>query len=203
MKKRGSLSEKTVDPDPFTQFYRWYREHSEATPVYPDSFSLGTASGNGRVSVRTVLLKEYDRRGFVFFTNYNSLKGEQLVENPSAAMLFYWPESSRQVRIEGRVEKISGEESTEYYHSRPRQSRIGVWASTQSKKIPGRDYLEKRFADYTLKFTGRQVPRPQYWGGYRIVPDRFEFWQEGLHRLHDRIIYLPSDGSWRISRLSP
>jgi pyridoxamine 5'-phosphate oxidase len=198
-----SLSEHSVDKDPFIQFDQWYRERLMSVKKYPDSVSLGTASADGTVSVRTVLLKEYDSRGFVFFTNYKSKKGNQLAENPNAAMLFFWPERMRQVRIEGRVEKISEEESEKYFSSRPRESRIGSWASSQSHTIPGREYLDERVSFFTEKFKGKPVPKPPHWGGFRIIPSMFEFWQEGKSRLHDRLVYIPGKKGWSVKRIAP
>ena len=198
-----ALSEQSLEKDPFIQFDNWFRKRMSSEIIYPDAFSLGTASADGRVSVRTVLLKGHDDKGFIFYTSYTSHKGKQLGQNPSAAMLFYWPELSRQIRIEGSVEKISEAESKAYFASRPRESRIGAWASDQGKQIPDREYLEKRFTEFSKKFSGKPVPKPQYWGGYRIVPTRFEFWNEGKHRLHDRIVYTLSGEKWKMARLSP
>jgi pyridoxamine 5'-phosphate oxidase len=202
-KMSRTLSENSVDKDPFVQFDKWYREHLTGAEKYPDSFSLGTASADGTVSVRTVLLKGFDSRGFVFFTNYKSKKGRQLSENPNAAMLFYWPHSSRQVRIEGRVEKISDEESELYFNSRPRESRIGAWASSQSTIIPGKDHLDELVKRFSSEFKGKPIPKPPHWGGFRIIPGMFEFWQEGKHRLHDRLVYAPGKNGWTIKRLAP
>jgi pyridoxamine 5'-phosphate oxidase len=203
MAKSKFLSEHSVDKDPFLQFYNWYREHLLDGNNYPESFSLGTASADGTVSVRMVLLKEYDNHGFVFFTNYKSKKGMQLSENPKVAMLFYWPESGRQIRVEGRAEKISENESEKYFSSRPRQSRIGAWASNQSTIIQSRDFLNEQMSLFTGRFKGKQIPKPAYWGGFRIIPEMFEFWQEGKFRLHDRIIYVYGKKGWRIKRLAP
>lgn len=197
------LSEKSVDNDPFILFEKWYRERISSAVLYPEAFSLATASPSGEVSVRTVLLKNFGNDGFVFFTNYSSKKGRQLESNPVAAMLFYWPEKGRQVRVEGVVKKISAEDSFKYFSSRTRENRIGAWASNQSNSIPGRDYLEKRFSEFKTKFRGKDVPLPPSWGGYRIIPSSFEFWQEGKHRLHDRLLYSFSTNGWKISRLSP
>jgi pyridoxamine 5'-phosphate oxidase len=192
MTRSRTLSENEADKDPFVQFDRWYQERQMQKTAYPDSFSLATASIEGTVSVRTVLLKGYDSSGFVFFTNYKSKKGRQLAENPNAAMLFYWPESGRQIRIEGRVEKISEEESKIYFNSRPRESRIGAWASSQSTVIPGRSHLEEQVKHFTSVFRGKPIPKPPHWGGFRIIPGMFEFWQEGRFRLHDRLVYTPA-----------
>jgi pyridoxamine 5'-phosphate oxidase len=197
------LSEKSVDPDPFLQFEKWYGERTSQDVLYPNAFSLATASSEGDVSVRIVLLKDFTNAGFVFFTNYSSKKGNQLTENRKAAMLFFWPEKGRQIRIEGAVEKISAEESYDYFATRPRESRIGAWASEQSSAIPGKEFLDDRFNDFKEKFKGKNIPLPLNWGGFRLIPSWFEFWQEGKYRLHDRIIYSMSDTGWIIKRLAP
>jgi len=197
------LSEKTVDPDPFLQFRIWYNEHLEAGFAIPDAVSLGTASADGRVSVRTVLLKGYDENGFVFFTNYLSKKGNQLSENAFAALLFYWAESGRQVRVEGITEKITENESSLYFGTRPRDSQISAWTSEQSSVIPDRLHLEKRHQFYKSRFENKPVEKPPQWGGFRLIPDIIEFWSEGEFRLHDRIVYTRKDYVWTISRLAP
>ena len=203
MARFKSLSENSVDKDPFVQFGQWYKKRLSSVTVYPDAFSLGTSTADGKVSVRTVLLKDFDYSGFVFFTNYQGRKGKELTENPRAAMLFFWPESGRQVRIEGRVEKVTSEESDKYFSSRPRESRIGAWASRQSTVIPGKDHLLERVSHYSEKYRGKEIPRPSYWGGFRIIPEVFEFWQEGKYRLHDRLLYTPGKKGWIIKRLAP
>lgn len=197
------FSEQNFDPDPFRQFDIWYKERTLKVSVYPDAFSLATSFSDGHVSVRIILLKEYDETGFVFFTNYNSKKGRQLVENKHAAMLFFWPESERQVRIEGYVEKLAGKDSDRYFKSRPRESQIGAWASDQSTVIRDRSFLEKKVGYYSQLYSSRQVERPPHWGGFRLVPLSFEFWQEGEFRLHDRILYSRNSNSWEKARLSP
>ena len=197
------LSENTADPDPFIQFGAWYKERLSSVKLYPDAVSLATSSKDGHVSVRTVLLKDYSKAGFVFFTNYKSKKGSQLTENASAAMLFYWPESGRQVRIEGHVEKVSRKESELYFRSRPRVSQIGAWASEQSTIIPDRKYLDDRVAFFSNKFSDRNVELPPHWGGYILIPELIEFWQEGEFRLHDRIQYTRKENYWLIERLAP
>lgn len=202
MARTKNLSEDSVDKDPFIQFDRWYKERILLV-TYPDSVSLATSSADGTVSVRTVLLKGYDSIGFVFFTNYKSKKGRQLNENPNAAMLFYWPETGRQIRIEGRVEKISEEESTQYFNSRPRESRIGAWASSQSSVIPGKSHLDEQVKRFSSEFRGKPIPKPPHWGGFRIIPELFEFWQEGKFRLHDRLVYTRGKTGWIIQRLAP
>jgi pyridoxamine 5'-phosphate oxidase len=150
-----------------------------------------------------VLLKDYDGNGFVFFTNYNSRKGIQLASNPHGALLFYLPEYARQIRIEGTIEKVSAQESDDYFATRPVESRISAWASEQSSVIPDRDFLRKKYDFYRNMFSEKEVPRPEYWGGFRLVPDWFEFWQEGEFRLHDRLTYSRSNGIWIIKRLAP
>ena len=203
MKKRNILSGNSVDADPFKQFKKWYGERLRTKITYPDSVSLGTSTLDGIVSVRTVLLKDYSDVGFTFFTNFNSKKGKQLLQNPKAAMLFYWPESGRQVRIEGAVNKVSEDESEAYFRSRPRESQIGSWASEQSTVIRDRQHLEKRVEYFKSKFEDIPVEKPSHWGGFRLVPYLIEFWQEGEFRLHDRIIYTRREDSWHIERLSP
>jgi pyridoxamine 5'-phosphate oxidase len=203
MVRYKSLSKKSVEKDPFVQFEKWYSERLVSGISKPNAFSLATSTSKGDVSSRTVLLKEYSRAGFVFFTNYSSKKGKQMSENKKTAMLFYWPEKGRQVRVEGTVEKISPEESLIYFSSRPRESRIGAWASEQSSTITDREYLDKRFSGFIEKFKGKAVPLPPHWGGFRIIPSWFEFWQEGRHRLHDRITYQSPGRGWIISRLAP
>jgi pyridoxamine 5'-phosphate oxidase len=197
------LSEMTVDADPFLQFREWYSVHLEAGITIPDTVSLGTASSAGRVSVRTVLLKGYDGNGFVFFTNYKSIKGRQLSENPSAALLFYWSESGRQVRIEGTTEKVSETESAAYFITRPRESQISAWASEQSSVIPDRRCLEEKYEFHKTRFENKEVEKPPHWGGFRLIPDFFEFWRDGEFRLHDRIVYTREGLVWKIHRLAP
>jgi pyridoxamine 5'-phosphate oxidase len=197
------FSEKDVDDDPYVQFRKWYNEHLETEVAIPDTVTLGTASTEGRVSVRTVLMKDYDDKGFIFFTNYNSKKGMQMEENPSAAMHFYWPEAGRQVRIEGIIERLSEAESSVYFMTRPRESQISAWASEQSSVIPDRQYLEKRYEYFKIKYENKHVEKPPHWGGFRLIPDFFEFWHDGAFRLHDRIVYTKGDESWIINRLAP
>ena len=203
MKNIKDFSEKTVDLNPFVQFRNWYNEHLASGIAIPDSVSLASASADGQISARTVLLKDYDETGFVFFTNYESRKAIQLLSNPRAALLFYWPESGRQVRIEGTTEKISVKDSESYFHKRPKESQLSAWASKQSSVIPNRQYLDDRYNLYKNKFSDKTVDRPLYWGGFRIIPDWFEFWQEGKFRLHDRLSYIKKRELWEIQRLSP
>jgi pyridoxamine 5'-phosphate oxidase len=198
------LREEDLAPDPYQQFDRWLREALAAELYEPYAMTLATATPDGKPSVRTVLLRGSDERGFVFYTNYESRKGEELAANPHAALLFFWAELERQVRIEGRVEKVSPEESDAYFQGRPRESCLGAWASAQSRVIADRGVLERRMRELEEEFTGRSVPRPQYWGGYRVVPSVLEFWQGGAHRLHDRLCYFREEkGGWVIRRLSP
>ena len=193
----------SFESDPFTMFSRWYNEHLRNNPGYPGSFSLASSDNERNVSARIVLLKEYNFGGFIFYTNYESKKGIQISENNKVAMLFYWPESSRQVRVEGKAYKISTEESARYFASRPRESQIGAWASNQDIILPDRVFLENRYREYESEFMGKDVPLPPYWGGFNIVPSWFEFWQEGNHRLHNRISFNYEDKRWKISLLSP
>lgn len=197
------LSEDSVNENPFIQFDTWYREHLSSGATIPESVSLGTSTAEGRVSVRTVLLKEYGENGFVFFTNYNSKKGSQLSDNPNVALLFYWPESGRQVRIEGIAEMISSADSELYFSIRPRDSQLSAWASKQSTVVPGRHHLEEQHEYYKKLFLNRNVDRPPYWGGFRITPSWFEFWQNDERRLHDRLTYTLLNNAWILKRLAP
>jgi pyridoxamine 5'-phosphate oxidase len=203
MAETNNFSEETVDADPFFQFRVWYEEHSKYSISIPDAVSLGTASSDGNVSVRTVLLKDYNDHGFVFYTNYKSRKGLQLSANNRAALLFYWPESGRQIRIEGFTEKTSEADSSKYFNSRLRESQLSAWASEQSTVIPDRRYLEKKFDYYKNLFFDKTVSRPDHWGGFRLIPEWFEFWQEGPFRLHDRLTYTKRDNIWVLERLAP
>lgn len=198
------LHRRDLDPDPFRQFAAWFQAAAETKPVEPNAMTLATAGPSGRPSARTVLLKEHDARGFVFFTSYEGRKGQELAVNPQADLLFYWDQLARQVRIGGRVEKVSRAESEAYWRTRPRASQLGAWASHQSEPIADRETLEARYRAEEERYAGRDVPLPPAWGGYRLVPDRFEFWQGRAHRLHDRFRYtLRSGGQWLIERLCP
>ena len=200
---REGLTEEHVAADPFVQFRHWMDEAIAAELPEPTAMSLATADGEGRPSSRMVLLKGFDSDGFVFFTNYNSHKGREIAENPFAALNFFWPELERQVRITGRVSKVSAEESDEYFKTRPFTSRVGAWASDQSERIDSRLTVAAKAAKLLVKYATGNVPRPPHWGGYRVVPDKIEFWQGRPSRLHDRILYELVDGVWKISRLSP
>jgi pyridoxamine 5'-phosphate oxidase len=201
---RDGLEESELDPDPFHQFAKWYEEAPEDGITTPNAMSLATASSDGMPSIRTVLLKLYDERGFVFFTNYGSNKARQINENPQAALLFPWISQGRQIIITGAVEKVPTSESLSYFLSRPRGSQIGAWASNQSSMISSRSVLEKGFEQIMEKFRNREVPLPDFWGGYRVKPRVFEFWQGRRNRLHDRFQYHDEgNGAWSIHRLSP
>src|SRR5438552_1822468 len=180
------LERSDLDPDPLRQFNRWFEDAQGAVRA-PEAMAIATATGRGAPSVRMVLLKGFDERGFVFFTGYGSRKARDLSANPSAALLLYWDPLGRQVRIEGAVERTSPEESERYFHSRPRASQIAALASRQSQPVGGRDALDERFAELESELTGRDVPLPEEWGGFRLVPDSFEFWQHRENRLHDRL----------------
>jgi len=192
-----------LHPDPVVQFSNWFRDAEQARAPQPEAMTLATADRQGRPSARIVLLRGVDERGFVFFTNYTSRKGEELQANPAAALLFYWPETSRQVRIEGRVAPLDPATSDAYFASRPRGSQLGAHASPQSRAIPDRAFLERHYDELTRKYADRQVPRPGHWGGYRLIPEVIEFWQQGEHRLHDRLRYRRSGEGWSVERLAP
>jgi len=198
-----ALSKETADANPIRQFGRWYEEALASGVPEADAMTLATSTREGAPAARIVLLKSYNDRGFVFYTNYESRKGKELAENAQACLLFYWLSVKQQVRIEGTVEKISGAESDEYFHSRPLGSKLGAWASNQSEVIDTRAELEKRFEEFGWKF-GDNIPRPPHWGGYRLKPHTIEFWQGRENRLHDRLRYrLQEDGTWLIERLGP
>ena len=198
-----SFGEADVLDDPFELFSAWYERAAAEVPL-AESVCVATVDGNGAPDARMVLLKDFDERGFRFFTNEQSVKGEQLGARPVAAMVFYWRELDRQVRVRGAVERLGPEESDEYFATRPRESRIGAWASPQSRPLGGRDELERRVAEAEERWPGEDVPRPPHWGGYRVVPEQIEFWQGQVGRLHDRFRYeREPDGSWAWTRLAP
>ncbi|MEH6453212.1 MAG: pyridoxamine 5'-phosphate oxidase [Psychromonas sp.] len=189
--------------DPFEFFNGWLKQAENNGIILPESMSISTCSTEGRPSSRMVLLKEVDQKGFVFFTNYGSRKATELEANPYAALLFHWNILQRQVRIEGTIERISKEESNAYFQSRGRGSRIGAWASHQSQELDDRETLVQRVKYYEDKFAGKEVPLPEFWGGYRVVPDKIEFWQGKADRLHDRFVYQPVNNEWKMTRLNP
>lgn len=198
-----SLDEASVARDPIAQFGEWYERALSAEKPLPHAVALATATRSGRPSARMVLLKDFDARGFVFFTNYRSRKGEELANNGRGMLLFYWGVLARQVRVEGRITKVARRESDDYFATRPRGSQLSAWASSQSRAIPGRAVLEKRMIELAHRYPDR-VPRPPYWGGYRLTPEAIEFWQSREDRLHDRILYRRvKGGGWTIQRLAP
>ena len=199
-----SLLETDVNADPFIQFQTWFDAAVTAQLPEPNAMTIATATVDGIPSARVVLLKAVDPRGFVFFTNYNSHKAQELTANPQAALVFLWTEMERQVRIQGRVEKISPAESDDYYYSRPAGSRLGAWASEQSQVIPDRSILEDRLASLKAQHPDGDIPRPEHWGGFRVIPTVIEFWQGRSSRLHDRLRYRWDKATgWTIDRLSP
>jgi len=200
--KKSMLTDGNLDPDPVGQFTAWFGEASKTDIPDPNAMALSTSDTSGRPSSRIVLLKGFDERGFVFFTNYDSRKGKELAANPQASLLFFWDRLERQIRIEGRVERTSQEESDKYYQTRPYTSRLGAWASKQSEPLSSRFRLMRDVAGLMMKYPVNP-PLPPFWGGYRLVPDAFEFWQGRESRLHDRFRYDLMNCSWRVSRLYP
>ena len=201
---KAGLSEKDLNSDPIAQFGVWFQQALDADLLEPNAMTLATATPDGKPTARIVLLKGVDERGFVFYTNYESQKGQQLIANPYAALVFLWDKLERQIRIEGKVVKLSREESTEYFHSRPKASQLGAIASDQSRVIPNREVLEQKLDELKTKYQDETVPIPEHWGGFRVIPNHIEFWQGRPSRLHDRLVYdLQSDRSWQIQRLAP
>lgn len=197
------LLEDNIHDDPVEQFSVWFEQALRSEVKEPNAVSLATATADGKPSARIVLLKGFDKRGFRFFTNYESRKARELDENPHASLCFFWQELERQVRIEGKVKKLSREESENYFSKRPRLSQIGAWASRQSEKVESRDQMEAKFREFQEKFEDEPVPAPEFWGGYRLHPTSIEFWQGREGRLHDRLLYTKSSDSWKITRLAP
>ena len=198
------LEEVEASADPIQQFERWWQDVLNAELPEPNGMTLATVGSNGRPSARIVLLKGFDQRGFTFFTNYDSRKGKELAETPHGAIVFWWEPLERQVRIEGTVERLTDAESDAYYHSRPKSSRLGAWASPQSQMIDSRQILEDKQQALEQQYEGiKNVPRPPHWGGFRLVPDRIEFWQGRSSRLHDRLCYVKTDTGWSRMRLAP
>lgn len=198
-----SLNESEVSADPIAQFEFWLNEAIESQLPEPNAMTLATSTFEGKPSARVVLLKQFNTEGFSFFTNYDSRKGKNLLQNPYAAINFYWPELERQVRIEGKVAKVSDSESDKYFRTRPEKSKIGAWASPQSSVIPSRRYLENLMSDFDEEFHKKSIVRPKNWGGYILKPTLFEFWQGRPNRLHDRIQYSFINEKWVIERLAP
>jgi pyridoxamine 5'-phosphate oxidase len=201
--KTAQLTENDVDANPLHQFGKWFSAALDAQLYEPNVMTLATADRYGKPSARIVLLKEYDENGFVFYTNYESKKGQDLLENPEAALVFFWAELERQVRIEGVVSKVDPQTSANYFHSRPTGSQIGAMASPQSSILNSRESLEDKVVQLSKEYEGKEIPHPAHWGGYLIEPTHMEFWQGRPSRLHDRIVYDLVDGSWIINRLAP
>ena len=201
---RDGLLEADADPDPFIQFKVWFDQVLSTSIIEPNAMTLATVGASGQPKARIVLLKHFDDRGFTFFTNYNSHKGQELEQTPQAALVFWWGELERQIRIEGSIEKVDIAESDGYFSLRPWESRLGAWASQQSEVIESRDILEKRLEKLKSEYADLTVPRPPHWGGFRLIPDRLEFWQGRPSRLHDRLCYRRlKEGQWLRERLSP
>jgi pyridoxamine 5'-phosphate oxidase len=198
-----TLTKASVAADPFHQFSVWLDEALRSEIIDANAMTLATSTKDGRPSARVVLLKSFDKDGFVFYTNYKSKKAQDLAANPYASLHFFWPQLERQIEICGTVGKVSREESIEYFASRPPDSQLGAWASNQSSQIPERKVLEEQMAQLKTKYDGAEIPCPEFWGGFRLVPDSFEFWQGRASRLHDRICYERKDEGWEIIRLSP
>jgi pyridoxamine 5'-phosphate oxidase len=198
------LSEEDLDPDPVVQFQRWFEEAKAAGAFQPEAAAVATATPDGAPSVRMVLVKRADRSGFVFYSNYESRKGRELAANPRAALMFHWDVLGRVVRLEGAVQRTTREESVGYAHSRPRGSQLSAAASPQSRPVPDRSWLEQRVAELDDAYAGADVPLSDSWGGFRLSPERFEFWQHRKSRLHDRLVYTPAGGGgWNVERLAP
>jgi len=199
----ATFDEGVAHPQPFIQFVHWFDQAIEAGITEPNAMTLATASKDGKPSARVVLLKALDELGFVFYTNYESQKGQQLQANPNASLVFLWLDLQRQVRVEGYIEKVSEEESDAYFSVRPKASQIGAHVSPQSQVIPDRSFMEQRYWALEKEFANKEVPRPENWGGYRLIPERIEFWQGRQSRLHDRLLYEKNNEGWSIKRLAP
>ncbi len=200
---RAGLHKSGIAADPLEQFHSWFEDVLNANLHEPNAMTLATATPDGKPSARIVLLKGYDERGFVFYTNYRGRKASELEANPNCTLAFYWADLERQVRIEGRIARVTAEESDAYFASRPRGSRIGAWASEQSRTVESRERLEDRLRKLEAEYEDREIPRPPFWGGYRVEPEAIEFWQGRENRLHDRLVYQLEDGRWTTMRLQP
>lgn len=200
---KQTLDKKDVDANPIVQFTKWFKEAVESKVNEPNAMTLATASMDGKPSARIVLLRNFNQNGFVFYTNYTSRKGGEILKNPYASILFFWPELERQVRIEGKLTKQSAEESDNYFNTRPRTSKIGAWTSEQSRVVASRKALDDEYEKMSLKYPEENVPRPIYWGGYILEPISIEFWQGRPNRLHDRLLYSKENSGWEIERLAP
>jgi pyridoxamine-phosphate oxidase len=200
---KQTLNENDVNLNPILQFEKWFKEAVDSKVNEPNAMTVCTASKNGKPSARILLLRNFNENGFVFYTNYNSRKGEEIEQNPQAALLFFWPELERQVRIEGTLEKQSAAESDVYFNTRPRGSKLGAWSSPQSKTVNSRKILDDAYNTYSEKFPTENVPRPDFWGGYVLKPQSIEFWQGRPSRMHDRILYTLEQNNWKIERLAP
>lgn len=200
---KQTLDEKDVNQSPFLQFEKWFKEAVDAHVNEPNAMTVATATKQGKPSARILLLRNFNENGFVFYTNYDSRKGHDILENPQAALLFFWPELERQVRIEGVLEKQSAEESDVYFQTRPRTSKLGAWTSPQSKVVANRNELDGAYQKMESKFPDENVPRPEHWGGYILKPISIEFWQGRPSRMHDRILYSKISDNWKIERLAP
>jgi pyridoxamine 5'-phosphate oxidase len=201
--QQKGLIETDAADDPINQFSLWFNESLELGLLDANAMSLATSTPEGKPSNRIVLLKGFDEKGFIFYTNYNSRKGIDLISNPFASLLFYWEELSRQVRIEGKAERLSSADSAEYFNSRPVESKLGAWASEQSSVIKNREELEKRYEELEKLYAEQSIPKPEHWGGFRIIPEIVEFWQGRPNRLHDRIVFYKKDNIWEKKRLAP
>ncbi|MBN2172909.1 MAG: pyridoxamine 5'-phosphate oxidase [Bacteroidales bacterium] len=199
----GELKDDSLEPDPILQFAGWFKHAAEILHEEVTTMILATATAEGKPSARIVLLKDFDERGFTFITNYQGRKGRELEENPYAAILFYWNELERQVRIEGKVEHVSDAESDDYFNKRPTESKISAVISPQSQPVESRQVLEDKWVNFLKDNFGKEIQRPHYWGGFRLVPDRVEFWQGRINRLHDRFLYTRTKNGWKIERLAP